>query len=108
MSEQAAAPAPRDSFEKTLLSVVVVLVAAGVIGLWQMSISVARLEDRLAHWVEGNNKLFASIAEQNRDMARRIEAIERQLPLPPPSRELPPGQNNRWALPPYDPSGRRQ
>jgi hypothetical protein len=106
MSDQAP-PVQRDTFEKLLLSVITVLVAGGVVGLWQMSVSVASLEIRLSHWVEGNNKLFASIADQNRDMLRRIEFIERQLPRPTPS-EAPPGEAGRWALPPNDPYSRRQ
>lgn len=39
-----------DAFQRWLLSLVAVLMAAGVIGLWSMTQTLTRLEERVASW----------------------------------------------------------
>jgi hypothetical protein len=105
-----------DRFEKWMMTIMAGLAAAGVAGLWSMSTSVARLEERLANWVVASERLFAQIAyestrqrealEKMRDRINVLESVvlstsspypqRPQRPQPSPS----PPDTGRYALPP--------
>jgi uncharacterized protein YPO0396 len=62
------------------------VVAAGVAGLWQLSTSVARLDERLGNWIAVSERLSTQVARDLRDADRRLDAIERGYQMPPPRR----------------------
>lgn len=55
------------------------LVAAGVAGLWQLSTSVARLDERLGNWITVSEHLFNQVARDTRVADRRLVAIRGTL-----------------------------
>ena len=59
------------------------LVTAGVAGLWQLSTSVARLDERL-RWISVSERLSTQVARDLRDADRRLDAIERGYQMAPP------------------------
>jgi hypothetical protein len=62
-----------NGFEKWMMGIMATLIAVGVAGVWNMSTSVARLEERLANWVVVSERLFAQIAA---DSVRQREGLE--------------------------------
>lgn len=70
-SEPPSGPPPdRDPFGRWIMTLMAGLVAAGVAGLWQLSTSVARLDERLGNWI--------AVSEQ------RLDVIERGHQMSPP------------------------
>lgn len=67
-----------DQFTKILLSVVTGLIGAGVLGMWNLSHTVARLEERIAYSISSSDKLFVQISADLRTLDSRVSAIERR------------------------------
>jgi len=61
-----------DDFNKIAISVIVALVAAGVVGLWMMSQSVTRMEERLANYIETQR-------ETNTNVVRRLDQVDTRI-----------------------------
>ena len=79
-------PPDRDLFGRWIMTIMAGLVAAGVAGLWQLSTSVARLDERLGNWITVSERLSTQVARDLRDADRRLDAIERGYQMPPPRR----------------------
>ncbi len=76
------------SFERIIYSIFTTLIAAGVIGLWTLSVNVGKLETRVALWSETFEKRFM---DQEARIEKRFDALEsdqkalrRHLKVPPP------------------------
>lgn len=87
-------PLSEDRFTQVSFAVIVVLVAAGVVGVWSMSSSLGRLEERVAIWtrVYGDKMDSATLridglARDQRDSDRRIGALEGVIQAPVPRRQ---------------------
>jgi len=89
-----------DQFERWMMTIMAALVAAGVAGVWQLSTSVARLEERVANLVVVSNDTFRQIALDLRGMDTRINMIERRLAIPIPDPPPPRGPFDNRAVPP--------
>jgi len=98
-------PPEPDPFGRWMMTIMAGLVAAGVAGLWQLSTSVARLDERLGNWISVSERLFNQVARDLREVDRRLDAVERDHP-PLPQRRPEEDSGGRYALPP--PSDRRQ
>ncbi|WP_454627797.1 hypothetical protein [Bradyrhizobium cenepequi] len=76
-------PDTTDRFTQIAFAVITTLITAGVIGVWSMSGSLGRLEERVAIWTKvGNDKMdyitarVDEIQKQQRDSERRIGLLE--------------------------------
>jgi hypothetical protein len=72
-----------DRFTQVIAGVMTSLIASGIIALWTMSVTVGRLDERLANWMkEGNNRLeyathrIDEISRDQRDIERRVGSLE--------------------------------
>jgi hypothetical protein len=90
-----------DQFTKVLQSVSVALIGAGVLGVWNLSHNVTRLEERLTSYTKNSDKLLAQIVGDLRAQDARLDVLERVVPMPerapvhqytPPRLALPPKQ----------------
>ena len=79
-------PPDRDLFGRWIMTIMAGLVAAGVAGLWQLSTSVARLDERLGNWIAVSERISSRVSRDLREADRRLDAIERGYPAPPPRR----------------------
>ena len=86
-SEPLSGPPPdRDPFGRWIMTLMAGLVAAGVAGLWQLSTSVARLDERLGNWIAVSERISSRVSRDLREADRRLDAIERGYQMPPPRR----------------------
>ena len=76
-------PPADDRFTKIAFAVVTTLITTGVVGIWSMSTSLSRLEERVAIWTQVGNDRMAAISsrvdqvEKNqRDTDRRLGVLE--------------------------------
>jgi len=79
-----APPPDRDLSGRWIMTFMAGLVAAGVAWLWQLSTSVARLDERLGNWISVSERFSTQVARDLRDADRRLDAIERGYQMPPP------------------------
>ena len=74
------------NFERAIQALLIALVTAGVAGLWTMTASVARLEERMDNYIEiqrETNQVTNRRLEQIDDRLRLIERYSaRTAPLP--------------------------
>jgi hypothetical protein len=110
-----------DRFEKWMMTIMAGLAAAGVAGLWSMSTSVARLEERVANWMLASERLFSQASSESsrqrelldgiRDRVNALERVVSNSSNPYPQRPQPqpyPPDSGRYALPPLIGPDRRQ
>lgn len=64
------------AWEKVAFTIIATLIAAGVIGLWQMNGNVARLEERVSSWTQIYEKRFDAMEKNN---AERFNRVDRDL-----------------------------
>lgn len=76
-----------DRFTKVAFGVLTTLIATGVIGVWSMSITLGRLDERVAISTKiGNEKMDSissrvdRVATDQRDAERRIGVLEGKAP----------------------------
>jgi hypothetical protein len=72
-----------DRFTKIAFAVITTLIATGVVGVWSMSTSLSRLEERVAFWTQvGNDRMtqmnarVEQVEKNQRDADRRIGVLE--------------------------------
>jgi hypothetical protein len=68
---------PNDQFTKTVMGLVVTLIAAGVIGIWNMSISVARMEERMQSYIDVQKATNDQVANRLEQVDVRLRMLER-------------------------------
>lgn len=61
--------APQSVWEKTTFGTIASLIAAGVTGLWMMSVNMGRIEEKIASWTSIYEKRFDG-------MEKRLERFE--------------------------------
>ena len=78
-------PSSDDRFTKIAFAVITTLIATGVVGVWSMSNSLSRLEERVAIWTQvGNDRMsqmnarLDQVEKNQRDAERRIGVLEGQ------------------------------
>ncbi len=64
------------AWEKVAFTIIATLIAAGVIGLWQMNGNVARLEERVSSWTQIYEKRFDAM---ERNSAEKFNRVDRDL-----------------------------
>lgn len=74
---------PDDRFTKISFAIITTLVSAGVVGIFSMSTSLSRLDERVANWtktvterVDYATMRIDQIAREQRDSDRRIGVLE--------------------------------
>lgn len=65
-----------DRFWRLVGGALVAVIAAGVVGLWNMNASVARLEERVAGWTRTFEQRFEATSVELRTHDRRLDALE--------------------------------
>lgn len=65
-----------DVFWRFVGGALVAVIAAGVVGLWNMNANVARLEERVAGWTRTFEQRFEATAGALRAYDRRLDALE--------------------------------
>lgn len=75
-NEKDSATTSEERFTKFILSIVAVILAAGVLGLWQMTANVARLEERVGLWTKVFESRFVETSKEVRDLDRRVDRLE--------------------------------
>lgn len=65
-----------DTFTKWAFGILAVLVAAGVIGVWSMSSTLARLEGRFDTWTHNVSERLDATTKHNELIERRIGVLE--------------------------------
>lgn len=68
-----------DTFTKIAVTVMGALIAAGVLGIWSMSQSVTRLEERVASWTNIFERRMETFADEQREQNKRINGMENNL-----------------------------
>ncbi len=63
-------------WEKSAFFIIASLILAGVVGLWQMSGNVARLEERVSSWTQIYEKRFDAM---ERNSAEKFNRVDRDL-----------------------------
>ena len=66
-----------DRFWRLVGGTLVAVLAAGVVGLWNMNANVARLEERVAGWTRTFEQRFEATAQSLGVHDRRLDALER-------------------------------
>jgi hypothetical protein len=70
---------PRDDrFTKMVFGVLTTLVAAGVVGIWSMSVSLARLDERLLSFTANLTEKIAIAVVRIQKIEERVDAIDRE------------------------------
>jgi hypothetical protein len=76
-----------DRFTKIAFAVITTLIATGVVGVWTMSTSISRLEERVGIWTQvGNDRMNAlsarvdQVDKDQREADRRIGVLEGAQP----------------------------
>lgn len=69
-----------DPIHKLFYGVVATLLAAGVVGIWSMSNSVARMDERMSNYIEVQRETNAAVFRRLEDQETRIRAVERKTP----------------------------
>lgn len=64
---------PSQVWEKIAFSIIATLIAAGVIGLWQMNGNVARLEERVSSWTQIYEKRFDGLERNTSEKFNRVD-----------------------------------
>ena len=72
----ATANASDDRFWRIFGGTLVAVLAAGVVGLWNMNANVARLEERVAGWTRTFEQRFEATAADLKAHDRRLDALE--------------------------------
>lgn len=72
-----------DRFSQIVVGVLTTVIAAGIIGMWSMTVSFGRLDERLANWMREETRTIDSatnridqIARDQRELERRVGSIE--------------------------------
>ena len=76
MTGQSGSAVGSNAWEKVAFTIIATLIAAGVIGLWQMNGNVARLEERVSSWTQIYEKRFDSM---DRTTSEKFNRIDRDL-----------------------------
>lgn len=79
------ASSPEDRFTKIAFAVITTLIGAGVVGVWSMSNSLSRVEERVAIWTQVSTDRMAqmntrldTVEKNQRDADHRIGLLEGQ------------------------------
>lgn len=64
------------SMERIVMGVATVLLAAGVVGLWDMSRNVARLEERVSGWTRIFEDRFEGLEARH---SRQFDKVDREI-----------------------------
>jgi hypothetical protein len=67
-----------DRFTKMVFGVLTTLVAAGVVGIWSMSVSLARLDERLLSFTANLTEKIAIAVVRIQKIEERVDAIDRE------------------------------
>lgn len=70
---------PDDLFTKMFISIMTVLVAAGVVGVWSMSTTLARLETRVDTWIASSTVRFDDLKKNNDEIGRELRIQDRRI-----------------------------
>jgi hypothetical protein len=65
-----------DTFTRIAVSVIGAVIAGGVIGIWSMGQSVARLEERVASWTVIFERRMESFDKELREQDHRVDGLE--------------------------------
>ncbi len=76
MADFSGRPLKDQLWEKMAFGIIATLIAAGVIGLWQMNGNVARLEERVSSWTQIYEKRFDAM---ERNTAEKFNRIDKDL-----------------------------
>ncbi len=76
MTDLSERPLKDQLWEKMAFGIIATLIAAGVIGLWQMNGNVARLEERVSSWTLIYEKRFDAM---ERNTAEKFNRIDKDL-----------------------------
>jgi hypothetical protein len=72
----AAAQSP-DTFTKFIFGLLASLMAAGVIGIWSMSNSVARMDERMSSYIQVQRETNESVSKRLEQVDVRLRMLER-------------------------------